>query len=145
DGLSTLDEVIKTFDEWPTHMVLKTVQLFIDNRLVQVQQTSLFKPLTVFQRMAAEMQQILGPEANRSILESSLRGVHGASTAAQRFNIDKDCRVSVNLSQVKASNTPVSTVLLELRRWMEAYLAYARRQADPRVVDAAIARVVQTS
>ncbi len=145
DGLSTLDEVIKTFDEWPTHMVLKTVQLFIDNRLVQVQQTSLFKPLTVFQRMAAEMQQILGPEANRALLESSLRGVHGASSAAQRFNIDKDCRVSVNLSQVKASNTPVSTVLLELRRWMEAYLAYARRQADPRVVDAAIARVVQTS
>ncbi len=145
DGLTTLDEVIRNFDEWPTHMVLRTVQLFIDNKLVQVQQTSLFKPLTVFQRMSAELQFYLGPEANIALLESSLRYVHGDSSAAQRFNIDKEGRVSVNLSQVKASNTPVSTVLLELRRWMEAYLAFARREMDPRFVDGAIARVVQNS
>jgi hypothetical protein len=126
-------------------MVLRTVQLFIDNKLVQVQQTSLFKPLTVFQRMSAELQFYLGPEANIALLESSLRYVHGDSSAAQRFNIDKEGRVSVNLSQVKASNTPVSTVLLELRRWMEAYLAFARREMDPRFVDGAIARVVQNS
>lgn len=145
DGLTTLDEVIRNFDEWPTHMVLRTVQLFIDNRLVQVQQTSLFKPLTVFQRMSAELQTALGAERNCRLLESSLRCVHGDSNSAQRFNIDKDGRVSVNLSQVKLSNTPVSTVLLELRRWMEAYLAFARREIDPRIVDAAIARVVQNS
>lgn len=145
DGLTTLDEVIKTFDEWPTHLVLKTVQLFIDNRLVEVQQTSLFKPLTVFQRMAAELQEVLGAETNRSILEASLHCVHGDSSTAQRFHVDKEGRVSVNVSQVKASNTPVSTVLLELRRWMEAYLAFARRQLDPRVVDSAIARVVQSN
>lgn len=145
DGLTTLDEVIKTFDEWPTHMVLKTVQLFIDHKLVQVQQTSLFKPLTVFQRMTAEIQNILGPDLNRSLLEASLHCVHGDAGATQRFNIDREGRVSVNLSQVKASATPVSTVLLELRRWMEAYLAYARRQTDPRSIDLAIARVVQSS
>ncbi|MBX9687966.1 MAG: DUF4388 domain-containing protein [Candidatus Obscuribacterales bacterium] len=145
DGLTTLDEVIKSFDEWPTHMVLKTVQLFIDNQLVQVQQTSLFKPLTVFQRISSELQQAFGAELNRSLLEESLRGVHGNSPAAQRFNIDKEGRVSVNLSQVKSSGTPVATVLLELRRWMEAYLAYARRHTDPRIVDTAIARVVQSS
>jgi hypothetical protein len=50
--------------------------------------------------------------------------------------------VSVNLSQVKASGTPVSVVLLELRRWMEAYLAYARRQLDPHLVDSLVAKVV---
>ncbi|MBX9568105.1 MAG: DUF4388 domain-containing protein [Candidatus Obscuribacterales bacterium] len=143
DGLTTLDEVIKSYDEWTTHMVLKTVQFFIDNKLVQVQQTSLFKPLSVFQKIAGELQQYLGPEDNRTMLEVSLHYVHGDSPAAQRFHIDKDGRVSVNLSQVKASGTPVSVALLELRRWMEAYLAYARRQLDPRTVDGAIARVVQ--
>ncbi len=145
DGLTTLDEVIKSFDEWPTHLVLKTVQLFIDKKLVQVQQTSLFRPLTVFQRMVVEVQGILGAETNRSILEASLHCVHGDSAASQRFNIDREGRVSVNLSQVKSSNTPVSTVLLELRRWMEAYLAYARRQTDPRTIDTAVAKVVQSS
>lgn len=143
DGLTTLDEVVKSYDEWTTHMILKTVQFFIDNKLVQVQQTSLFKPLSVFQKIAGELQQYLGPEDNRTMLEVSLHYVHGDSPAAQRFHIDKDGRVSVNLSQVKASGTPVSVALLELRRWMEAYLAYARRQLDPRTVDGAIARVVQ--
>jgi hypothetical protein len=145
DGLTTLDEVIKIFDEWPTHLVLKTVQLFIDYKLVQVQQTSLFKPLKVFQRLVVELRELLGPETNRSILEASLHCVHGDTVAFQRFNIDREGRVSVNLSQVKMSGTPVSNVLLELRRWMEAYLAYARRQTDPHLVDGAIARVVQTS
>ena len=143
DGLTTLDEVVYSFDEWPTHKVLRTIQFFIDNKLVQVQQTSLFKPLTVFQRIAGELQQYLGPEDNRAMLEASLHYVHGDSAAAQRFHIDKEGRVSVNLSQVKASGTPVSVALIELRRWMEAYLAYARRQLDPRTVDGAIARVVQ--
>ena len=145
DGLTTLDEVIRSFDEWPTHLILKAVQLLVDYKLVHVQQTSLFKPLTVFQRMVGELQGLLGAELNRSILEASLHCVHGDSHVTQRFNIDKDGRVSVNLSQVKSSCTPVSTVLLELRRWMEAYLAFARRQADPRSIDSAIARVVQGS
>ena len=145
DGLTTLDEVIKGFDEWTTHMVLKTVQLFIDNRLVEVQQTSLFKPLSVFQRMASELSSVLGADTNRNVLEESLHYVHGDKNSSARFNIDKDGRVSVNLSQVKASNAPVSTVLMELRRWMEAYLAFARRQADPRTVDTAIARVLHNN
>ncbi len=145
DGLTTLDEVVRSFDEWPTHMVLKAVQLLIDNRLVEVQHTSLFKPLTVFQKMAAELNQVLGLEANRSVLEASLHYVHGDANQSSRFNIDSEGRVSVNLSQVKSSNTPVSTVLFELRRWMEAYLAFARRQTDPRLVDSVIARVVHSN
>lgn len=145
DGLTTLDEVIRAFEEWPTHMVLRSVQLLIDNKLLQVQQTSLFKPLTVFQRMSAELQTYLGAEANIALLQTSLRYVHGDSAATLRFHIDKEGRVSVNLSQVKSSGTPVSSVLIELRRWMEAYLAFARREMDPRFVDSAIARVVQDS
>lgn len=145
DGLTTLAEVVTAFTGWPSHKILMTIQFFIDNQLVAVQQTSLFKPLTIFQRLSSEIQSLLGPEDNRAMLETSLHYVHGDSTAAQRFNIDKDGRVSVNLSQVKSSGIPVSVVLLDLRRWMEAYLAYARKQMDPRTVDSLITRVVQGS
>ncbi len=142
DGLTILDEVIKLYDTLPSHMVLKIVQLLLDNKLIGIQQTSLFRPLTVFQRIAAEMQSAIGRQDNKSLLEASLHYVHGDSSAAQRFHIDFEGRVSVNLSQVKSSGTPVSVVLLELRRWMEAYLAYARRQINPELVDNVVAKVV---
>jgi len=142
DGLTTLDEAIKLSEGWSTHMVLKAVQLLIDQKLIIIQQTSLFRPLTIFQRIAAELQEHIGRADNKALLESSLHYVHGDSTAAHRFNVDFEGRVSVNLSQVKASGTPVSVVLLELRRWMEAYLAYVRRQADPQLVDSLVAKVV---
>lgn len=142
DGLTTLDEVMKLSDSWPSHMVLRSVQLLLDKKLVIIQTTSLFRPLTIFQRIVADMQEHLGKQDNKAILESTLHYVHGDSTAAQRFDIDFEGRVSVNLSQVKASGTPVSVVLLELRRWMEAYLAYTRRQIDPQLVDNVVARVV---
>ncbi len=144
DGLTTLDEVVKSCDDRPAHVVLKGVQFFLEHKLVVVQQTSLFKPLSLFQRLAAELQESLGPEDNKSMLETSLHYVHGDSEAARRFHIDREGRVSVDLSRMKSTSTPVSVVLLELRRWMEAYLAYARRQIDPDTVDSAIARVVQS-
>jgi hypothetical protein len=62
-----------------------------------------------------------------------------------RFVIDREGRVSVNLTQVKTSGTPVSMVLIELRRWMEAYLAYVRRQTDPALVDGIVASIVHTT
>jgi hypothetical protein len=142
DGLTTLDEVIKMCEGWSTHTVLKAVQLLLDHKVVNIQQTSLFRPLTVFQRIAAELQEQIGRADNKALLEQSLHYVHGDSNAANRFNVDFEGRVSVNLSQVKASGTPVSVVLLELRRWMEAYLAYARRQLDPHLVDSLVAKVV---
>lgn len=142
DGLSTFDEVVNAFDIWPTHMVIKSIALLIGQKLVTVQQTSLFRPLTIFQRIATELEVALGPADNKALLEASLRYVHGSSAAAQRFHVDHDGRISVNLSQVKKSGTPVSSVLLELRRWMEAYLAYCRRQADPHLVNNTVARVV---
>lgn len=142
DGLTTLDEVIKMCEGWSTHHVLKALQLLLDQKLVNIQQTSLFRPLTVFQRIAAELQEHIGRADNKALLEQSLHYVHGDSSAANRFNVDFEGRVSVNLSQVKATGTPVSVVLLELRRWMEAYLAYTRRQLDPHLVDSLVAKVV---
>ncbi|MBY0356516.1 MAG: DUF4388 domain-containing protein [Candidatus Obscuribacterales bacterium] len=145
DGLTTLDEVITAIPDYPSHKILKCVQFLVDHELAGIQQTSLFKPLTIFQRLSAELQETLGASKNRALLETSLHYVHGDSEAAQRFNIDKEGRLSINLSRVKASSTPVSIVLLELRRWMEAYLAHARRQLDPQTVDNIITRLVQNN
>lgn len=142
DGLSTLDEVIKSFDLWPAYAIIKSVHLLIDQRLVNVQQASLFRPLSVFQRIVTELQKTIGRDDNKALLQASLHYVHGDSPASSRFHIDHEGRVSVNLAQVKTSGTPVSAVLLELRRWMEAYLAYCRRQIDPHIVDNAVAKIV---
>ncbi len=142
DGLSTLDEVIKSFDIWPGYAIIKSVHLLIEHRLVNVQQASLFRPLSVFQRIVSELQKTIGRDDNKALLQASLHYVHGDSPAASRFHIDHEGRVSVNLAQVKTSGTPVSAVLLELRRWMEAYLAYCRRQIDPHIVDNAVAKIV---
>lgn len=144
DGLSTIDEVIRSHESWPGHMIMKAIQLLIDNKLVSIQQASLFRPLTVFQKITAEIQDVIGKEDNRSILEASLHYVHGDSPASNRFNIDHEGRVSVNLSQVKRTGAPVSAVLLELRRWMEAYLAYCRRQSDPAIIDEIVTRIIDT-
>ena len=76
------------------------------------------------------------------MLEASLHYVHGDSPAASRFHVDGDGRVSVNLSQVKQSGAPVSAVLLELRRWMEAYLAYCRRQSDAKIIDDIVTKII---
>ena len=145
DGLSTIDEIVTAFDVWPTHMIVRSVQLLLDLKLAVVQQSNLFRPLIVFQRVAAELEQIIGKETNRVLLENSLHYVYGNSSAVQRFQIDQDGRVSVNLAEVKHSGSAVSSVLLEMRRWLEAYLAYARRQIDPHIVNNIVAKVVHAS
>jgi hypothetical protein len=145
DGLSTLDEVVKAYEVWPAYMIIKAIQALLEARLVNVQQASLFRPVSIFQRIVSDLQKVIGREDNRSILLATLEQVHGTSAAATRFNIDGEGRVSVNLSQVKASGAPVSSVILELRRWMEAYLAYCRRHIDPQNVDAIVAKVINGS
>jgi hypothetical protein len=142
DGLSTLDEVIKSFDRWPTHKVVKALYLFLELKLATIQQTSLFRPLTLLQKIAGEIQVHVGRDDNKALLASSLHYVHGDSPAKGRFHIDHEGRISVNLSQMKRSGVPVSAVLLELRRWMEAYLAYCRRQLDAQIVDDIVTRAV---
>jgi len=142
DGLSTLDEVIKAYDKWPGHAIVRSAHLLLEHKLVNVQQASLFRPLSIFQRIVAELQKVIGRDDNKALLQASLHYVHGDSAASNRFNIDNEGRVSVNLSQVKSSGAPVSAVILELRRWMEAYLAYCRRQIDPAIVDTIVAKIV---
>ncbi len=142
DGLATLDEVIRNFDIWPSHLIVKAIQLLIENKLVSIQQASLFRPLSIFQRIVGELQTTLGKEENKALLQASLHYVHGESQSAARFHIDTEGRVSLNLSQVKRSGTPVTAVILELRRWMEAYLAYCRRSMDPQLVDTVVAKIV---
>ena len=144
DGLSTVDEVVRSYDSWTTHMIVRAIQMLLDNSLITIQQASLFRPLTVFQKITQEIQNVIGREDNKTILEASLHYVHGDSPASNRFNIDHEGRVSVNLSQVKRSGAPVSAVLLELRRWMEAYLAYCRRQADPQMIDDIVMKIIDT-
>ncbi|MBX9694084.1 MAG: DUF4388 domain-containing protein, partial [Cyanobacteria bacterium] len=144
DGLSTVDEVVRSYDSWPTHMIVKSIRMLLDNELISVQQASLFRPLTVFQKITQEILLVMGKDDNKAILEASLHYVHGDSPAASRFHIDHEGRVSVNLSQVKRSGAPVSAVLLELRRWMEAYLAYCRRNSDPQVIDDIVMRIIDT-
>jgi hypothetical protein len=145
DGLSTIDEVIKSFDRWPTHLIVKSIYLLVDLKLANIQHASLFRPLTVLQRIAGEAQTLLGRDLNKALLQSSLHYVHGDSAAAARFHIDHEGRISVNLNQMKRSGVPVSAVLLELRRWMEAYLAYCRRQMDPKAVDEIVSRIINTN
>lgn len=142
DGLSTLDEVIKAFDRWPTHKIVKALFLLLELKLATIQQTSLFRPLTLLQKIAGEIQAHVGRDDNKALLASSLHYVHGDSPAKGRFHIDHEGRISVNLSQMKRSGVPVSAVLLELRRWMEAYLAYCRRQLDAQIVDDIVTRAV---
>ena len=145
DGLSTIDEVLKAFDKWPAHLNIKSIKLLVDLKLANIQQASLFRPLTILQRIAAEAQEILGRDLNKAMLQSSLHYVHGDSAASSHFHIDHEGRISVNLSQMKRAGVPVSTVLLELRRWMEAYLAYCRRQMDPQAVDEIVTRIINSN
>jgi hypothetical protein len=142
DGLSTLDEVIRGFDLWPSYMVVKAVNLLIENDLLNIEQSSLFQPLSTFQRIAREIEQVIGKEKNRESLIESLHYVHGDSDSANRFSIDSEGRVSLNLSEVKSSATAVSALKIALRKWLEAYLAHCRKQIDPQSVDAIVARVV---
>jgi hypothetical protein len=142
DGLSTLEEVLTSFDLWPKHMIVRAIKMLVDQKLVSIQEVSLFRPLSIFQQISTELEKEIGPADNKGMLESSLHYVHGNSPAASRFNVDHEGRVSIDLNEVKNTSTPVSRVLLELRRWMEAYLAYARRQVEPSKVNDLIVRVI---
>ncbi len=145
DGWTTIDEVTKLFDGRPSYVVIRLLQLLIDYRLAKIQQQSLFRPLAVFQQIATQMESMVGSAQNKSLLEASLRYVHGDSEAAHRVRVDHDGRVSVNLAYVKQTGASMSDVLLEVRRWMEAYLAHCRREADPRFVNDLVAKVVHGS
>jgi hypothetical protein len=144
DGFSTLDEVIKSFDIWPSHKTVKAIQLLTDKRLVNIQNASLLRPLSIFQRIATELQNTIGQDENRQLLISSLQYVHGNSDAASRFVVDSVGRISLNLSHTKHSESSLSSVILELRHWMEAYLVYCKKKIPAEIVDKIMAGIVNT-
>ena len=51
----------------------------------------------------------------------------------------------MNAGGLFLADAPVSAVILELRRWMEAYLAYCRKRIDPQTVDNVVAKVVNST
>jgi hypothetical protein len=142
DGLTTIDEIIKSFDIWPGFQILKAVQLLIDIGLINVQQASLFRPLSIFQRITTELHNTIGQDENKKLLVSSLHYVHGDSDSASRFIVDNAGRISLNLSQVKRSETSLTDVIMELRKWMEVYLAHCKQKIAPEIVDNIVAGIV---
>lgn len=144
DGFSTLDEVIRSFDIWPAHKTIKAIKLLTEKNLVKIQNASLLRPLSIFQRIASELQNTMGQEENRELLIASLQYVHGHSDAASRFIVDSLGRISLNLSQAKHSEKSLSNVILELRHWMEAYLVYCKKKIPTEIVDKIVVAVVNS-
>lgn len=145
DGLSTLDEVIRGFPEWPTHKVIKAVHVLYQNKLLSPQKGSLFKPLAVFQDIVLKIREQIGSERNKVLLHSSLHYAHGDSPARMRFHIDQEGLVSVNVQVLKSSGVSASLVLPELRRWMEAYIAYCKQEMNPDSIDNLVTASIETA
>jgi hypothetical protein len=145
NGFTPVDEIIKAFDQWPTHKVLKSLYFLLERNLVSVQKGDLFGPLSVFQKIALDIESLIGRDANKVLLQASLYYVLGESNSANHFQVDQSARISVNLNHIKSSGTPTSTVLVELRQWMEAYLAYCRQKAAPEAIDTLVAAAVRKS
>ncbi|MCA9804629.1 MAG: DUF4388 domain-containing protein, partial [Cyanobacteria bacterium HKST-UBA02] len=135
DGLSTVDEVVRNFSEWPAHKIIKVVDVLFQKKLLSLQKGSLFKPLAVFQDIVLKMREKIGSERNKVLLHSSLHYAHGDSPARTRFHIDQEGLVSVNMGMLKSSGVSASLVLPELRQWMEAYIAYCKQEVNPDTVD----------
>lgn len=142
DGFSTLDEVIKAFAIWPSYKIIDAIKLLIDNDLISIQNASLLRPLSIFQRISTKIQDNAGALENRTLLTSSLQYVHGNSNAASRFLIDSNGRISLNLTKTRQGETSLTNVILELRHWMEAYLVYCKKKLPAELVDEIVASVV---
>jgi len=143
DSFSSVDEIVKAFDQWPSHKVLKSVYLLMEHNLVSVQTGNLFGPLSVFQKIISDVESHIGRDANKLILQASLHFVHGESSSADRFQVDQNTRISVNMNHMRKAGEPIATVLVELRQWMEAYLAYCRQKVAPETIDAIVSAAVK--
>jgi len=145
DGLSTVDEVISSFPEWPAHKIIKAVGVLLESKLLSLQKGSLFKPLAVFQDIVLKIREKIGSERNKVLLHSSLHYAHGDSPARTRFHIDQEGLVSVNMSMLKSSGVSASLVLPELRRWMEAYIAYCKQEINPDAIDSLVTSSIEAA
>ncbi len=114
------------------------------NKLLNIQQASLYQPLSIFQSIVVELKEIIGVKDNKAILEASLYYVHGDSPVSQCFYVDTENRISINLSHVKSANLAMTHVLVDLRKWLEAYIAYCRRHVDETIVDRIVNQTIKT-
>ncbi len=144
DGFTTIEEVIKKFNEWSEFKILKAIQFLLFNKLLNIQQASLYQPLSIFQSIVVELKEIIGVKDNKAILEASLYYVHGDSPVSQCFYVDTENRISINLSHVKSANLAMTHVLVDLRKWLEAYIAYCRRHVDETIVDRIVNQTIKT-
>lgn len=143
DSFRSVEEIVKSFDIWPSHRVLKALYLLLEQDLVAVQTGNLFGPLAVFQKIVLDVEALIGRDANKVILQASLYFVHGDSTSADRFQIDQYSRISVNMNHIQHAGEPVTAVLVELRQWMEAYLGYCRQKVAAETIDALVSAAVR--
>jgi hypothetical protein len=143
DSFRSVEEIVKSFDIWPTHRVLKALYLLLEQDLVAVQTGNLFGPLSVFQKIVLDVEALIGRDANKVILQASLYFVHGDSASADRFQIDQYSRISVNMNHMQTAGEPVTAVLVELRQWMEAYLGYCRQKVAAETIDALVSAAVR--
>jgi Domain of unknown function (DUF4388) len=136
DGLSAVNEVRHHLEEFPIHLVIKGAYLLLETGLVTIQQGSFFRVLSLFQTIVTQMGQHLAPPDNLTLLKKSLYYVHGDSSAASRFKINEQtARISIDLNEVKRSGIPVSTIIADLKKWMQAYTAYCKKMVGPAPVD----------
>ncbi len=144
DGFSTVEEIIKKFNQWSEFKILKAINFLLFNKLLNIQQASLYQPLSIFQSIVVELKEVIGVKDNKAILEASLYYVHGDSPVRQCFYVDNENRISINLSHVKSANLAMTNVLFDLRKWLDAYIAYCRRHIDESVVDRIVSQTIKT-
>lgn len=139
DGLSTVDEVCHHMDEFPSHILLRGTYLLLESGLLTVQQASFFRILSLFQTVVNQVQKSVSPTDNLALLQKSLYYVHGDSSIASRFKINEQTvRIGIDLNEVRKVGIPVSTIISDLKRWMQAYTAYCKKMIGPAPVDAIV-------
>jgi hypothetical protein len=137
DGLLTIDEVCRQLDSYPTHVLLRGGYLLLESGLLTVQQASFFRILSLFQTVVTQIQKHVSPTDNLALLQKSLYYVHGDSAIAGRFKINEQTlRIGIDLHEVRKVGIPVSTIISDLKRWMQSYTAYCKKLIGAPQVDA---------
>jgi hypothetical protein len=143
DGITPLEEIIRNFDIWPSHKILKAVYLLSQSGLLHEQKENLFRPLKRFQLIVQAISDHLGVEDSKVLLQSSLHYSLGQAGLECRFRISSKGQISVDISQMRASGESVAEIVAQLRKWMEAYLSYCKQRLEPLVVEEIIQNVLQ--
>lgn len=137
DGLSTVNELCRRLQEYPGFLIIKGTYLLLESGLLMVQQASFFRVLSMFQTVINQIQKQVPLNDNLMLLKKSLYYVHGDSSTATRFKINEQtARVGIDLNETRKAGIPVSTIISDLKRWMQSYNAYCKKLIGPAQVDA---------